>query len=93
MKQEEIFEILSKIHKDPALWLSNLFNFSSQQLSMFACGCEVLLMHGVTAAQLRMIIEQSKHFVGFLVDGHYDKALWIAKALEAEAIGVFSDLR
>jgi hypothetical protein len=30
--------------------------------------------------------EQSKDFVGFLVDGHYDKALWIAKALESEAI-------
>jgi|HubBroStandDraft_3_1064219.scaffolds.fasta_scaffold449460_1 hypothetical protein len=86
MRQEEIFEILSKVHNNPASWLSNLFHFSGQQLSTFACGCEVLLLHGVTPRQLRLMTEQSKDFVGFLVDGHYDKALWIAKALESEAI-------
>jgi len=91
MRQEEIFEILSKIHNNPASWLPNLFHFSGHQLSMFACGCEVLLMHGVTAAKLRKMIEQSEHFVGFLVDGQYDKALWIAKASEAESIGVDPD--
>jgi hypothetical protein len=31
--QQEIFEILSKIHNNPASWVSNLFNFSGQQLS------------------------------------------------------------
>ena len=74
MRQEEIFEILSKIHNNPASWLPNLFHFSGHQLSMFACGCEVLLMHGVTAVKLRKMIEQSEHFVGFLVAGQYDKA-------------------
>ncbi|MGB9451263.1 MAG: hypothetical protein WBV50_12000 [Candidatus Acidiferrum sp.] len=87
MRQEEIFEILSKIHKNPALWLSNLFYFSGQQLSTFACGCEVLLLHGVTPEQVRWTIEQNIKVVEFLVKGHYDKALWMARALTSEAIG------
>jgi hypothetical protein len=86
MRQEEIFEILSKIHKNPASWLSNLFHFSGQQLSMFACGCEVLLLHGVTPEHIQWTIEQNRQVVVFLVDGHYDKALWIARALASEAI-------
>jgi hypothetical protein len=87
MRQEEIFEILSKIHGSPASWLSNLFHFSGQQLSMFACGCEVLLLHGVTPEQVRWTIEQNKQVVVFLADGSYDKALWIARVLESEALG------
>jgi hypothetical protein len=87
MRQEEIFEILSKIHKNPAWWLSNLFHFSGQQLSMFACGCEVLLLHGVTPEQVRWTVEQNIRVVSFLVDGHYDRALWIARALASEAAG------
>jgi len=86
MRQEEIFEILSKIHEDPASWLSNLFPFSGQQLSMFACGCEVLLLHGVTPEQVRSMIEQNIQVVEFLVDGHCDRALRIAKALTSGSI-------
>lgn len=85
MRQEEIFEILSKIHKNPASWLSNLSHFSGEQLSMFACGCEVLLLHGVTPEQVRWTVEQNSKVVDFLVQGHYDKALWIASALASEA--------
>jgi hypothetical protein len=85
MRQEEIFEILSKIHQNPALWLSNLFHFSGEQLSMFACGCEVLLLHGFTPEQVRWTVEQNTKVVDFLVQGHYDKALWIASALASEA--------
>jgi hypothetical protein len=87
MRQEEIFEILSKIHKNPASWLSNLFNFSGQQLSMFACGCEVLLLHGVTPEQVRWTIEQNIKVIEFLVNGNYDKALWMARAPASEASG------
>jgi hypothetical protein len=36
MREEEIFEILSKVHNNPASWLSNLFHFSGPQLSI--CG-------------------------------------------------------
>ena len=81
MRQEEIFEILSKIHENPASWLSNLFPFSGRQLSMFACGCEVLLLHGVTPEQVRSTCEQNIQVVDFLVDGQCDRALRIAKAL------------
>jgi hypothetical protein len=70
----------------PASWLSNLFHVSGQQLSMFACGCEVLLLHGVTPEHIQWTIEQNRQVVVFLVDGHYDKALWIARALVSEAI-------
>jgi len=86
MRQEEIFEILSKIHNNPASWVSNLFNFSGQQLSMFACGCEVLLLHGVTPEQVRWTVEQNMQVIDFLVHGDYDKVLWIARALESETI-------
>ena len=86
MRQEEIFEILSKIHRSPASWLSNLFHFSGQQLSMFACGCEALLLHGVAPEQLCSMIEQHKQVIVFLADGSYDKVLWIARALESEAL-------
>lgn len=86
MRQEEIFEILSKIHGSPASWLSNLFHFSGQQLSMFACGCEALLLHGVAPEQLCSMIEQNKQVIVFLAEGSYDKALWIARALESEAL-------
>lgn len=81
MRQEEIFEILAKVHENPAAWLSNLYPFSSQQLSMFACGCEVLLLHGVTPQQLRSMVEQDDQVVAVLVDGQYDRVLSLARAL------------
>jgi hypothetical protein len=54
----------------PASWLSNLFHFSGQQLSMFAFGCEVLLLRGVTPEQIQWTIEQNIQVVVFLLDGH-----------------------
>lgn len=81
MRQEEIFEILSKVHENPAAWLSNLYPFSGQQLCTFACGCEVLLLHGVTPKQLRSLVEQNNEVVAVLVDGQYDRVLSLARAL------------
>jgi hypothetical protein len=86
MRPEESFEILSKIHEYPAAWLLNLYPFSGQQLSMFAGGCETLLLHGVPPEQVRSMVDQNLQVVEFLIDGHYDRALRLARALASGEI-------
>jgi hypothetical protein len=86
MTQEEIFEIFQVVHENPYLWLSNLRPFDSQQLSMFACGCEVLLLNGLTAPQIRCAVEHNPGVLDSLLNGKYDRALRVAKALAGEEI-------
>ena len=86
MRPEEIFEILSKIYEYPATWLLNLRLFSGQQLSMFACGCEALLLHGVAPEQVRSMVDQNPQVVEFLINGRYDRALRLARALASGEI-------
>jgi len=81
MRPEEILEILSKIHEYPVTWLWNLYPFTGEQLSMFACGCEALLLHGVPPEQVRLMVDQNLQVVEFLIDGRYDRALRLARAL------------
>ena len=86
MRPEEILEILSKIHRYPTTWLPNLYPFSGQQLSMFACGCEALLLHGVAPEQVRSMVDHNLQVLEFLIDGRYDRALRLARALASGEI-------
>src|SRR5580658_2258292 len=86
MTQEEIFEIFSRVHENPHLWLSNLRSLDSHQLSMFACGCEILFLSGHSAPQIQSSIENNPGVLDFLLDGEYDRALRVVKALVSERI-------
>jgi hypothetical protein len=86
MTQEEIFEIFARVHENPALWLSNLYQFEGKELSMFACGCEILLLNGLTAAQIRSAVEQNPRVLDSLLNGQYDRALRVGKALASGRI-------
>ena len=86
MTQEDIFEIFAQVHENPALWLSNLYPFENRQLSAFASGCEILLLNGFTAAQIRSTVEQNPRVLDSLIDGQYDKALRVANALASGRI-------
>jgi hypothetical protein len=92
MTQEEIFEIFSRVHKNPHLWLSNLRRLDSLQLSMFACGCEILFLNGQTAPQIQSAVEHNPGVLDFLLTGKYDRALRVVKALVSERIYNYVEL-
>jgi hypothetical protein len=80
MTQEDIFEIFSRVHENPYVWLSNLRPLDNRQLSMFACGCEVLLLNGLTPQQICSVVDQYPGVLQSLINGKYDRALRVAKA-------------
>jgi len=86
MTQEDIYEIISKVHEDPAQWLSNLRRFDARQLVIFACGCETLLLHDLTPLQVRGVLERYPQVVDSLLDEKYDSALRAARAIVAQEI-------
>ena len=86
MTQEDIYEIISKVHEDPAYWLSNLRRFDAQQLEVFACGCEALLLHDLAPIQVRGVLERYPQVVDSLVAGKYDCALRSARAIVSQEI-------
>jgi hypothetical protein len=84
MTQEEIYEIVSKVHEDPAYWLSNLRRFDAHQLAVFACGCETLLLHDLTPLQVRGVLERYPQVVDSLLAEKYDCALRSARAIVSQ---------